>query len=90
MSLAAVYVTVALALTGALGLCLVGTMRGSLLARLAALEMAGVVAVLATTVLAVASHRPSYLVVPLALAAVAAPGALIFAHVIERWLDGAT
>ena len=86
MSASSLYLVAAGVLAGALGLCLVAMLRGPLLARLVALEMAAAVTVLVMTVLAVAFHRAAYLVAPLVLACLSAPGALIFANVIERWL----
>lgn len=83
--------TLYLASTGgfavALGLCVAAALRGSFLSRVVALEMAGVVATLLLTVLTVALHRPSSLIVPLALACLTAPGSLIFVHVAVRWLE---
>lgn len=51
-----------------------------------ALQLAGVVAVLALMILAQAMHRPSFYDLALALALLSFPSALMFAHFLEVWL----
>jgi len=50
-----------------------------------ALQMSGLVAVLALLVLAQAMKRPSFFDLAVALALLSFPAGLMFAHFIERW-----
>ena len=54
--------------------------------RLAAAEMAGVLAILIVMLLAQGYQRPSLYDLALALALLSYPGSLVFAHFLERWL----
>ncbi len=78
--------TAALGLLLAASIAMIATGRGSRLARLIAMQCASTSTVLALLLIVAASRRPSYLIVPLALAAISVPGTLIFANVIQRWL----
>ncbi len=71
-----------------LGLVMCGALitRGGLMSRLVALEMAGTVSVLVLLLLAKGFQQPSYFDVALALAVLAFPASLVFAHFLERWL----
>jgi multisubunit Na+/H+ antiporter MnhF subunit len=68
------------------GLCVVATLRGTRLARLAAMQLCSTSIVLALLLVVEATGRPSYVIVPLALAGISVPGTLIIANVIQRWL----
>ena len=67
--------------------CAVIILRGRRLTDcMVALQMGGVIIVLALLALAQAMGRPSFLDLALALALLSFPGALLFAHFVERWL----
>ncbi len=72
----------------ALGLvpCLLVSFRGRTMDRLAALELAGTVAVLLVVLLAEGLQRPSLYDLALALALLSFPAGLVFACFLERWL----
>jgi multicomponent Na+:H+ antiporter subunit F len=67
--------------------CAAVIMRGRRLSDcMVALQMVGVIMALALLALAQAMARPSFLDLALALALLSFPGALLFAHFVERWL----
>lgn len=69
-------------LVGALGpACLLGT-RGDPVDRLIGLELGGIAAALVLMSLAQALGRPSYLIVPLALALLSFAGTLVFTRLL--------
>jgi multicomponent Na+:H+ antiporter subunit F len=53
---------------------------------LAAMQLGGLILVLALLCLSQAMARPSFLDLALALALLSFPGTLLFAHFVERWL----
>ncbi|HVM49067.1 MAG TPA: monovalent cation/H+ antiporter complex subunit F [Candidatus Acidoferrum sp.] len=68
-------------------ICAAVILRGRRLSDcLPALQMAGVILVLALVALSQAMARPSFLDLALALAVLSFPAALLFAHFVERWL----
>jgi multicomponent Na+:H+ antiporter subunit F len=73
-------------LVGGLGPCLIAVSRGDAVSRLAALNVAGPLAVLLCLVLAAAFQRSSYEDVALVLAPVSFAGSLVYARFLERWL----
>lgn len=60
--------------------------RARTMDRLAAVELAGTVTVLLIVLLAEGLQRPSLYDLALALALLAFPAGLVFAHFLERWL----
>lgn len=60
--------------------------RGRLMDRLVAVEMAGVVTTLVVVLLARGYDRSSIYDLALALALLSFPAGLVFAHFLERWL----
>ncbi len=73
-------------LVASLAPCAAVCLRGDPLARLAGLEMTGVVVALALVALAVASGRTSFVDLALASSVLAFGGGLVFARFLERWL----
>ena len=65
--------------------CGVACVRGSLMARLVALEAATGLGVLVLLALAEGFHRQAYFGTALALALLGLPGVLVFTRVLERW-----
>ncbi len=61
-------------------------LRGTLIDRLIAVELAGVVTTLIVLVLARGYNRSSIYDLALALALLSFPSGLVFAHFLERWL----
>ncbi len=70
----------------ALVACLVVILRGSMASGLAAFQLAGTVTILAVLLLAVGFHHAIVADIPLALAVLAFPSSILFAHFLERWL----
>lgn len=73
-------------LVGGFGSCLLGACRGGPVARLVALELGSVVAVLVLLLLSAGYGRSSYQDVGLVLAIVSFAGSLVYARFLERWL----
>lgn len=71
-------------LVGGLGPCLVTAVTGSVLDRLAALNLAGVVACLFFVAFAQAVLRPAYVDLALVLAPLSFAGCLVFTRLLER------
>lgn len=68
-------------------ICAAVLLRGRHLSdRLVALQMLSLLTVLALLILAQAMSRPSFFDLALALAILSFPGALLYAHFVERWL----
>ena len=61
-------------------------MRMPLSDALVTLQFASCISVLILALVAVGSHRPSFLDIALTLALLAYPGSMLFAHFFERWL----
>jgi multicomponent Na+:H+ antiporter subunit F len=66
--------------------CCWGVLRGYVMDRFVALQMAQIVVVLSMIMMAVGFERSIYLDVPLALAVLALGGGLVFVRFLERWL----
>lgn len=71
-------------LVGALGPALLVASRGSAVARLAGLDLAGTVACLVFLLLAQGLARPSYVDLALVLAPLSVTGVLVFARLLGR------
>ena len=76
----------AIALLLALVPCGITCLRGKTMDRLVALQLAGVITVLALLMLAVGYRRAPYFDVALTLAILSAAGSLAFVRFLERWL----
>lgn len=70
----------------ALLLCAVVAFRAAVMDRLIALELAGTITTLVILTLAQGLGRSSIFDLALALALLSAPGTLIYAYFLERWL----
>lgn len=66
--------------------CAAVVMRRGIADGLAALQLAGTITVLAMLLLAVGYGRSAVADIPMALAVLAFPSSLLFAHFLERWL----
>jgi multicomponent Na+:H+ antiporter subunit F len=66
--------------------CCVGVLRGRVMDRFVALQMAQIVVVLSMVMMAEGFKRSIYLDIPLALAVLALAGGLVFVRFLERWL----
>lgn len=66
--------------------CTIVVLRGELMAAVAAAQLATVLAVLILLLLAQGYGRPSFADLAVALAMLALPSGLLFAHFFERWL----
>ena len=66
--------------------CGVALVRMPLSDALVTLQFATSISVLILALVAVGSHRPSFLDIALTLALLAYPGSMLFAHFFERWL----
>lgn len=75
-----------MALLPALIPCAYVIARRSLADGMAAIQLAGLVTILAVLLLAAGFHRPSVADIPVALALLSYPSTLLFAHFLERWL----
>lgn len=60
--------------------------RGDTIDRLVALELAGILSIILTVMLAEGLARPSLYDLALALALLSFPAMMVFAHFLERWL----
>lgn len=69
-----------------LGVCAAAVLRGPVLERAVALQLAGIVATLLTVVTAVATGRRIVLDLALVLAVVTLTSGLAYARFLERWL----
>lgn len=76
----------AMALMLALPACGVVVARKGLADGLAALQLGGLITAMAALLLAAGFHRPIVADIPMALAILAFPSSLLFAHFLERWL----
>jgi multicomponent Na+:H+ antiporter subunit F len=66
--------------------CLVVCLRAPIMDAVVALELTGVVVTLVLLVLAEGFDRPSYMALPLVLAALSFAGSLVYVRFLERWL----
>ncbi len=66
--------------------CGIVAVRGGVMDRLVALELAGVLAALMVLTLAEGLKRPAVYDLSLALALLSLPAGLVFAHFLGRWL----
>lgn len=66
--------------------CGIVLLRGQILERFVALQMAQIVTVLAMLLLAEGYHRDIYFDMALVLAVLAFPAGLVFVRFLERWL----
>lgn len=71
-------------LAGGLGPALLVASRGSAVARLAGLDLAGVITCLVFLLLAQGLHRPSYVDAALVLAPLSVTGVLVFSRLLGR------
>ena len=76
----------AIALILALAIPALASLRGSLVQRLVAVQLASVLAPWILVALSLAFAQPSFLDLALTLALLAIPGTLLYALVVERWL----
>ncbi|HEX4666177.1 MAG TPA: monovalent cation/H+ antiporter complex subunit F [Chthoniobacterales bacterium] len=60
--------------------------RAPIMDALVALQLATSISILVLALVAMGLHRPSFLDIALALALLAYPASLLFAHFLERWL----
>jgi multicomponent Na+:H+ antiporter subunit F len=60
--------------------------RAPIMDALIALQLATCISTLVLALVAIGLHRPSFLDIALALALLAYPASLLFAHFLERWL----
>lgn len=81
-----VWLITATALLLALVPCGITCLRGKAMDRLVALQLAGVITVLALLMLAVGFGRAPYFDVALTLAILSAAGSLAYVRFLERWL----
>jgi multicomponent Na+:H+ antiporter subunit F len=80
------WLTAAAALLLALIPCCWGVLRGLVMDRFVALQMAQIIIVLSLVMMAEGYGRSIYLDIPLALAVLALGGGLVFVRFLERWL----
>lgn len=66
--------------------CVLLCLRGGMVDRLVALELASTIGALALLTLAEGAGRPAYQDVALTLVVLTYPGVLVFTKVVERWL----
>jgi multicomponent Na+:H+ antiporter subunit F len=66
--------------------CCVSVLRGLVMDRFVALQMAQIIIVLSLVMMAEGYGRSIYLDIPLALAVLALGGGLVFVRFLERWL----
>lgn len=66
--------------------CAAVVARKGLAAGVAALQLAGTLATLATLLLAVGFNRPTVADIPMSLAVLSFGSSLLYAHFLERWL----
>lgn len=78
------FLVAAAALLACLGPCAIASARGDALDRLAAAELATVIAVLALLLVAQGQRSPSSGDVAVTLAVLVLPGTLAFTHLLER------
>jgi multisubunit Na+/H+ antiporter MnhF subunit len=76
----------AMALMLAIPPCAAVVARRDLADGLAALQLAGLITLMASLLLAAGFHRSIVADIPMALAILAFPSSLLFAHFLERWL----
>ena len=81
-----VWIVAAWVLLAAFAACGVACLRGHTMERLAALQLAGTIAVLLVLVVAEIAGRSMYLGVGVTLAIGSAIGTLAFVRFLERWL----
>ena len=79
-----IWLAVSIALSCGLGLCLIGCLRSDPAAALAALNLAGVVAVLELVTLTVAFSRQPFVDLAVVLAPLSMGGTLAFVRFLER------
>ncbi len=66
--------------------CCVGVLRGLVMGRFVALQMAQIIVVLSVVMMAQGYERSIYLDIALAMAVLALGGGLVFVRFLERWL----
>ncbi len=66
--------------------CGIALMSGSLVMRLPALQLSGVLSVLSIMLVAQLYQQPSFYDLALALLILSFPGAIVFIRFVERWL----
>lgn len=76
----------AIALIFALAIPVIAALRGKLVQRLVAVQMASVLTPWVFVALSLAFGQPSFLDLALTLGLLAIPGTLLYAMVVERWL----
>lgn len=80
------WLAAAVALILALAIPVIAALRGQLLRRLVAVQMASVLTAWVLVALSLAFGQPSFLDLALTLGLLAIPGTLLYALVVERWL----
>ncbi|HTT81006.1 MAG TPA: monovalent cation/H+ antiporter complex subunit F [Stellaceae bacterium] len=80
------WLVAAIGLVPALGAAVIMCARGNAAARLAAVQLAGSIAVLLLVVLTFALDQPSSIDLALTLALLTLPATLLYALFLERWL----
>lgn len=80
------WLVAAIALLFGLVPCGVVIVKGELADGLAAFQVASVITIMATLLLAVGFHQSTVADIPMALAVLSFPSGILFAHFLERWL----
>ena len=80
------WLTAATGMLLGLGPCCIVVLRGRMMERFVALQMAQVIVVLAMVLMAIGYGRSIYLDVALAMSALSLASGLVFVRFLERWL----